>query len=209
MGAKASADVKASFAVRPSRSQGFLVTVGLVSLVPMLCAAFLAFMGSPMWWAFLLFAAFMLMGCGLAWERSQSDSDLADAPSTELELPDGTKFTTDSRNLRSPKASAVIEGMLQVVRREKLPMSAGKVDDLGNPIAGSASQAALEIQAINAEVEHHAAEVLSRLGVQGDSAFSSLQAPDGGPVTLAPPVDLPPLEQPSPENFGGSPSGWP
>lgn len=192
MSANASADFKAQVTVRSARSQGFLVTLGLSSLAPVFLAAGLLFVGQPFWWAFLLFAGLMLLGTGLAWMRSQSDSDLHDAPSTAIELPDGTKFTTDSRNLRSERAAVVIEGMLQVVTRKPLPPPSGKVDERGVPVPNSAAQAAIEVTQINAQVEHQRTEVLDTLGARLPELPSALQEAGGGAPSTGPLCELPP-----------------
>lgn len=121
------AKVEAKLNITPNRSQTFLVAAVIFATVLAICSVSTG--NESLGWAFLGFSLITFALAFSGWWKSQADVDSENAHPTNLELPNGTLFTTDLRTMRDPRA---IQNVLQVIdatiNRQPLPQADGLVD---------------------------------------------------------------------------------
>lgn len=126
----------------------------------------------------------------VGWFRSQPDVDLDRATKTQLDLPDGTLLTTDSRVLRDKGGTENLATILgALAERQTLPPPAGLIDPNGQIIPNSAEAAQVQVAAINQEVEGWKLNAAARLP----------EALAGAAIVQPPPL-APGAEPPEPPN---------
>lgn len=172
------AELKASVNVHPMGSQVFLVGLIVAGCLSMFCGAFLFSLKVAVGWVFILLAVFLFAGAGLAWKKSQSDSDLKNAHPTHFEFPDGLKVTTDSRTLRSREGvDGVIKVLQELISRKPLPDPDGLVDSKNQQIPDSQADAQILVNKINADTQAVTNSLIDAMGLSGD-ASKVIQVPD-------------------------------
>ena len=161
---KFGANLMATFNMSPKGSHA--VILGLV-------CAFIIAMGSS--FAFLWFkpercllpfscSAVLLIVIIILWFKSHKDVDSQTPVPTSFLDSDGTNITKITTDIRSSEGMKLMECLLSMAQyRRPLPDADGMVDNKGNPMPESESEARARIKFINSQVKEAADYVFSRL----------------------------------------------
>lgn len=162
--ASAKADLKANLTLQPQRSQVFLFALIAIAAIALILSAVTN--DGALRWAFFAFAILAVLGSLWAFRKSQSDTDLASGHQTQMTLPDGGNFSTDTRLLRNPEGVRGLTEVLEVLMcRKPLPPPSGLVDGNMNPLGGSAVVAAERVEEINVRVQAATNQIIDGLGL--------------------------------------------
>lgn len=167
---KTNLSASAAFSVRPDRSQVVLVSLIIGSIVSLILGAILIAIDKQ-GWVFVALAVVLMGAVVWGWQRSQRDTDLAQAHPTTVALSDGANLSTDSRIFSSQDR---VQNFVQLVEalalRKPLPEPSGLVDSNGSVIPGSMQEAVRVVDNINEETQMFHDQTLERLrkGMKGD-----------------------------------------
>jgi hypothetical protein len=148
------ASLKANISVTPKLSQSVIVTLILVSLVPLSVGFyFLWHEKSYVWVPFFIFL--LLIGLAITcWWKSQKVIDMSNASPTTVLDKDGNQIITDSRMLESANAVEQMGILFQSIgARQPLPEPDGLVNETGEIIENSQSNALQRANEINQNIK--------------------------------------------------------
>lgn len=164
-GSGLSASFKAAVAVRPIKSQVFLVVLAIIGAS---CLAFGFFLlreyHSYAWLPMAVGAVILLVSC-LGWLIAQKDTDLEAGLPTTITDSKGFSLSTDTRTLNSPNKVMQLASLLTIIaQRQTLPEPEGLVDENGKPISGSKEEAKCRVADVNHMIQTSTNEVIAAFG---------------------------------------------
>ncbi|CAK2438819.1 conserved hypothetical protein [Vibrio crassostreae] len=153
--------------LNPQKSQIVLICFLLSGLLVLCIGLFFLYEKIEMWYVPSVIGVCIIIFSGLAWFKSQKDTDLAGSTTSISRADDKIEITTDARFANSKDGVLLLNKVIDIdLNRQPLPQADGIVDKHGEVIPDTRAFANEKVSEINAQTKIRADKICELTGVQ-------------------------------------------
>ncbi|MCG9660780.1 hypothetical protein [Vibrio mediterranei] len=160
-------NVSVQASLTPQKSQIVLICFLLSGLFVLCIGLFFLYEKVELWYVPSVIGVCIITFSGVAWFKSQKDTDLAGSTTSISRAEDRIEITTDARFANSKDGILLLNKVIEVdLNRQPLPQADGMIDKYGEVIPDTEAVANEQVSEINALTQNRADKVCELTGMQ-------------------------------------------
>ncbi|MGR5338131.1 hypothetical protein ACPV5I_22160 [Vibrio gigantis] len=160
-------NVNVQASLNPQKSQIVLICFLFSGLLVLCIGLFFLYDKIELWGVPFTIGVLMIVFSGVAWIKSQKDTDLAGSTTSISRADDKIEITTDARFANSKDGVLLLNRVIDIeLNRQLLPQADGMINQYGEVVPGTEAMANVQVSEINAQTQMRADKVCELTGMQ-------------------------------------------